>query len=125
MAAARLREEVLAEIPEWVEWGPAPTKAGGMSRWKQPYLVLSLCRMLHTLDSGTVMSKRAAGEWALDALDAEWADLIRRALADRPDPWLRVYQPADPEAAARTLAFVDYAADEAATRYGGTRSEAR
>lgn len=42
-----------------------------------------------------------------------------------PDPWLRVYQSAEPEAAARTLAFADYAVVEAATRYPETRSAAR
>jgi hypothetical protein len=39
--------------------------------------------------------------------------LIQRALDDRPDPWQRVDQAADPEAADRTLAFVDYALEEA------------
>ena len=87
----------------------APTRTGGMSRWKQTLLVLSYCRMLQTLDTGTVRSKRQGGEWALGALDADWAELIRRALDDRPDPWLKVHQPADPETADRTLAFVDYA----------------
>jgi hypothetical protein len=80
-----------------------------MSRWKQPYLVLSLCRLLHTLETGAVVSKRAAGEWALRALDPGWADLVERALADRPDPWTRVHQPADRALAERTLRFVDYA----------------
>lgn len=105
----QLRAEALATLPLYVEWAPEPTKAGGMSRWKQPYLVLTFCRLLHTLESGRVASKREAGEWALAALDEEWAPLVRQALDDRPDPWLRVYQPADPEVAARTLAFADYA----------------
>ncbi len=84
-----------------------------MSRWLQPYLVLGLARMLHTLEAGRVSSKREAGEWALEALDPEWTSLIRRALDDRPDPWLRADQPADAELVARTLAFVDYAQDAA------------
>jgi hypothetical protein len=111
VSAAQLRAEVLQALPEYAAWAPAPTKAGGMSRWKQPYLVLSFCRMLHTLVSGTVASKNAAGEWALGALDTEWASLIERALDDRPDPWLRVHQPAEPEIVERTLAFVEYAMD--------------
>ena len=107
--AAEVRREILAAMPEWVEWAPAPTKAGRMSRWKQAYLVLSFCRMLHTLDSGRLASKQQAGEWALATLAGEWRSLIRRAIDDRPDPWARVHQPADPEDAQRTLAFVDYA----------------
>jgi len=108
-----LRREMREAIVEFAEWAPGPTKAGGMSRWKQPYLVMNLCRMLHTLETGKVGSKRAGGEWALAALDPEWADLIRQALDDRADPWERVYQPADPATAERTLAFVDYALGKA------------
>lgn len=108
-----LRSEVRVAMDEFAAWAPAPTRAGGLSRWKQPYLVLSFCRMLNTLESGEIASKRAGGEWALNALDAEWSDLIQEALDDRPDPWARVYQPADPETAARTLAFVDYALGKA------------
>ncbi len=77
--------------------------------WLQPYIVLVYCRMLHTLDSGRVASKRAAGRWALGALDPRWAPLIQRALDDRPDPWLRVHQPADPTMVAETWQFIDYA----------------
>lgn len=112
VSAAQLRSEVLTTMHEWVEWAKAPE----MSRWRQPILVLSYCRMLHTLTSGRVTSKREAGEWALGTLDPEWSGLIRRALDDRPDPWLRVRQPAEAEAVDRTLAFVDYVLDEAAAR---------
>lgn len=68
-----------------------------------------MCRLLHTLRFGTVTSKRVAGEWAIAELDPDWSNLVRRALADRPDPWKRVHQPADSDDAARTLAFVRYA----------------
>jgi hypothetical protein len=116
VSADQLRDEVVAALEEWAEWAPEPTKAGPMSRWKQTLLVLSYCRMLHTLATGRVSSKRAAGEWALGALDPEWTRLIQGALDDRPDPWGRVYQPADPELAERTLAFVKYASKEGASR---------
>ncbi|MEP6910839.1 MAG: aminoglycoside adenylyltransferase domain-containing protein [Actinomycetota bacterium] len=114
VTAAQLRTEALSGIGEFVAW----TRTPDVSRWKQPYLVLTFCRLLHTLDAGVVASKRESGEWALDALDAEWASLIQQALDDRPDPWLRVHQPADPDVVARTLAFADYAASSAAA---GTR----
>jgi len=113
VSADQLRSEAREAMVEFAEWAPGPTKAGGMSRWKQPYLVLNLCRMLHTLETGKVASKRAGGEWALGALEPEWSDLIQEALDDRPDPWGRVYQPADPTTAERTLAFVDYALGKA------------
>ncbi len=84
-----------------------------MSRWQQPYLVLTFCRMLHTANKGMVASKRESAEWALGALAAEWADLIERALADRPDPWLRVHQPAARDDVDRTLSLISYATGHA------------
>jgi hypothetical protein len=93
---------------EFAAWASSPTKAGGMSRWMQPYLVLNFCRMLQTLETGEIASKKAGGEWGLVALGSEWADLIKQALDDRPDPWRRVYELADPVVAERTLAFVDF-----------------
>ena len=110
VSADELRGEVLAAMDEFADWAPIPTKGGRMSQWKQIYLVTSFCRMLHTLHSGRVSSKRAGCEWALGALPPAWTDLVRRALDDRPDPWRRVYEPADDEAIDRTLAFVDWAA---------------
>jgi predicted nucleotidyltransferase len=107
VAPEQLREEALRMIGIYVEWA---NESQEMSRWRQPYLVLTLCRMLHTLHAGVVGSKREAAEWAFDALDREWTTLIQRAIDDRPDPWLRVHQPADPEVAARTREFADYAA---------------
>jgi len=103
-------------MDEFVWW--ANFQASETNRWKQPYVVLTLCRLLHTLDAGVVPSKRQAGEWALDNLDPEWASLIHQAIDDRPDPWRRFYQPADPQLVARTLEFADYAASSAGA---GTR----
>lgn len=112
--AVQLRDEARAGVQEYAEWAAEPTGAGGMSRWKQPYLVVTFCRLLHTLAEGTVASKREAAEWALLDLAADWASLVQKALDDRPDPWARVHQPADPEVIERTLAFADYALREAA-----------
>jgi hypothetical protein len=101
-----LRREARGRVHEYADWAHELT---AMSRWEQPYLVLTLCRLLFTIATGRVGSKREAGDWALGALDAEWAGLIRQALADRADPWGRVHQPAEQELAARTVAFADYA----------------
>jgi Aminoglycoside adenylyltransferase, C-terminal domain len=77
------------------------------SRWKQQLLVLSACRILHPSDTGWVASKRVSGERALDALDTHWSALIRRALDDRPDPWERVHQAAEPDIIRATMDFID------------------
>ena len=62
------------------------------SRGYQSYIVLTLCRMLYTLQAGAVASKPAAARWAQAALGEPWAPLIERALANRHPP----YPPADP-----------------------------
>ena len=111
VSAEQLRAEVRAAMRDWAEWAREPHPRfgpGAMSRRQQGLLVLSFCRILHTLDSGVVTSKPQAGEWALRALDTEWSPLIRRALAGRPGQWRQVHEQADPEAVTRTLAFADY-----------------
>jgi len=104
-----LRSEARKKLREYVEWAHAPHVGhlSGMSRWQQPYIVLTLCRLLRTIESGRVHSKREGGEWAIQTLDPQWRDLIAGALADRPNPWERVHQDSTPELVARTRAFAD------------------
>ncbi len=45
----QLRREARARIDEYAAWAPEPTEAEPMSRWKQPYLVITFCRLLNTL----------------------------------------------------------------------------
>ncbi|HEY6032256.1 MAG TPA: aminoglycoside adenylyltransferase domain-containing protein [Gaiellaceae bacterium] len=118
--ADALRAEAVATVRETAaraRESRARYRAGdalAFNRWQQPYLVLSLCRMLYTLALGEVTSKRGAGEWALEALDGRWSGLIRRALDDRPDPWRRVHEAADAEAVEETMRFVEEALRRAA-----------
>ena len=76
------------------------------NRFYQPFAVLTYGRMLHTLATGTVVSKPAAAAWAQARLDPRWSDLIQRAVADRPDPSRRARTPADPDDVAETLEFM-------------------
>jgi hypothetical protein len=55
-------------------------------RGYQSYVVLTLCRVRHTLHAGTIVSKQVAARWAQEALDARWQALIERALAGRHAP---------------------------------------
>jgi predicted nucleotidyltransferase len=106
VSAAELRSDVLIALREWADWlGTNPS----YSRRAQGVTVLSICRILHTFESGLVTTKREAGEWALGALSPEWASLVQEALDDRPDPWSKVREPVGPDVVRRTLAFVDYA----------------
>ena len=58
---------------------PAPLHIRGY----QSYVVLTLCRMLYTLYTGSVATKPVAARWALATLDARWAPLIERAWEGR------------------------------------------
>jgi hypothetical protein len=110
ITATDLQREALVRVREYADWAH---ELSAMSRWEQPYLVLTFCRLLFTLATGRVAAKREAADWALGALDAEWVGLVRQALADRAVPWGRVSQPAERERAERTVAFAEYAARRA------------
>jgi hypothetical protein len=108
VSADELRSDVLVALREWADWlGTTPS----YSRRAQGVTVLSVCRILHTFESRLVTTKREAGEWALGALSPEWASLVQEALDDRPDPWTKVREPADPAVIRQTVAFVDYAVE--------------
>jgi hypothetical protein len=102
-----LRREVRWVIDDFGNWLRARET---WSACLQTLAVISYCRILHTLEVGAVTSKRASGEWAREALDVEWRELVDRALDDRPDPWSKVRETTDPSLVRRTLQFVDYAA---------------
>jgi hypothetical protein len=100
-----LRREVYAVIHDWgKEILTDPARFS--NRFYQGFIVLSYCRMLHSLHTGEVRSKRAGTEWAKANLSPSWARLIDRAWETRPNPEVSARQPADPQDMSRTLEFV-------------------
>jgi hypothetical protein len=80
-----LRHAVLSLLPVW----PAPLLEDASSvnsRGYQSYIVLTLCRMLYTLEFGAVASKPAAARWAQQSLPPVFAPLIERAWEGRHQP---------------------------------------
>ncbi len=63
--------------PAWVAWAHI--------RSSQAFIILTLCRLLYSLETGDVVSKPAAARWAQEALGARWDAAIRRALAGQHD----------------------------------------
>lgn len=55
-------------------------------RGSQSYVVLSICRILYTLETGAVASKRQAADWARTTLDEKWISLVDRAWTGRQSP---------------------------------------
>jgi hypothetical protein len=59
---------------------------GRESEWRdkpkyRAYAVLTVCRILYSHTSGSIVSKPAAAEWAMEKLDPSWHGLISAALA--------------------------------------------
>lgn len=54
---------------DWLDW----------MKSAQPFVVLTLCRLLYTLVTGGVASKPAAALWAEASLPSRWAEVIKRA----------------------------------------------
>jgi len=78
----QLRQAVVDVLPLWVNPiidDPSRIK----SRGYQSFCVLSLCRMLYTLQYKAILSKPAAAKWATETLDARWKPLIERAIIGR------------------------------------------
>jgi hypothetical protein len=92
VTADELRAEVRWALGLWQAWFRSTRS---ISRRALAVAVLSHARILHTLDP-------------------EWAPLLRWALEDRPDPWTKVREPADPALLRRTRQFIDHAAGWAA-----------
>jgi hypothetical protein len=102
-----LRQEIRGVMRDW--WQSIRANPEQLNnRFYQTYAVLSYCRMLHDLVTGTVGSKRAGAEWVKATLDPAWADLIDRAWKGRPNPALSSRQPADPADLQLTFAFIEY-----------------
>jgi hypothetical protein len=116
-----LRNEILATIRDWGHDILAHPERFN-SRFYQSFVVLSYCRMLQSLRTGRVESKRAGAEWAKAALDPSWAGLIDRTWDGRPNPSLSVRQPADPGDFRSTLKFVQYAIEASARLAPGVKT---
>lgn len=81
--------------------GPAPEWL--RTREYQAFAVLTMCRVLYTLEHGDVVSKPVAAAWASSELGDPWRAMIARSLR-----WCGDHTPDDMTG---TLAFVRYAID--------------
>ncbi|MEP7136985.1 MAG: aminoglycoside adenylyltransferase domain-containing protein [Chloroflexota bacterium] len=82
-----MRQAIVEVLPLWVD-PILEDQAQIKSRGYQSFIVLSLCRMLYTLQYGTIVSKRVAVQWGQDTLNNKWTALIQRAWLGRQNPGL-------------------------------------
>ncbi|HUI90437.1 MAG TPA: aminoglycoside adenylyltransferase domain-containing protein [Anaerolineales bacterium] len=105
-----LRKEILSTMREWgSEIISGQWKMD--NKWAQPYVVIMYCRMLHSLNTGRINSKLSGVQWAKNNLDSRWTNLIQRAWDERPNPSLKVRQPAEIIEVKDTIEFVRFAID--------------
>lgn len=78
------------------------------SRFGQPFAVLTFCRMLQTLQTGRVESKKSAAEWAKGIVKAKWHKLIDDAWIEREGVrhMVKIKQRAEQSVLEETLGFM-------------------
>jgi len=81
------------------------------SRFGQSFTVLTYCRMLHTLHTGTVQSKKAGMKWAKQFVEPRWVEIIDRAWKEREGVrfLVKIHQRAELPLLYETLHFIKYA----------------
>jgi len=81
------------------------------SRFGQSFTVLTYCRMLHTLLTGTVRSKKAGMQWAKQFVDPKWVKIIDQAWHEREGVrfMVKIRQRAEQALLYETLEFMRYA----------------
>ena len=80
-----LKQAAQATLEGWLE--PFLKDIGELANpGYQPYCVLTLCRILYTLEYDAIASKQVAARWVQETLGEPWIALIDRAWFGRHDP---------------------------------------
>jgi hypothetical protein len=78
----QIRQAVSGVLHEW--WFPMLDDPAWLREHGSGYhafAVVSMCRVLHALEHGTIVSKPAAAQWTQAQFDGRWNALIEKALA--------------------------------------------
>jgi len=79
-----IRRAVIGILKEW--WFPMLEDPSWLRNHKSNYhgyTVITMCRVLHALQHGTILSKPVAVKWAEEHLGAQWHGLIEQAVASQ------------------------------------------
>ena len=79
-----IRSAVLGALQEW--WFPMLDDPSWLKGHEVPYhsyAILTMCRALHAIEHGTIVSKLAAADWAKRELGDKWPLIIDQSLATR------------------------------------------
>jgi len=114
-----MRQAIVDVLPLWLNPmldDPSRIK----SRGYQSFVVLSLCRMLYTLQYGTIVSKRVAAQWGQDTLGKQWTSLIEDAWLGRQNPGLEA-RPADIHGTMNLIRYTLEYSKQIETQVNGTQ----
>jgi hypothetical protein len=81
VSADEIRQAVHGVLDEW--WFPMLENPSWLSEHGSEYhafAVISMCRALHALRHGTIVSKPVAAKWAQAEFGSQWSALIEKAL---------------------------------------------
>jgi hypothetical protein len=101
-----LRDAMRADLPDVLR--SIGTWASFDLAWTQRYTVTTYCRVLYSLATGQVASKRGALEWAYRNLEPTWRPLLTQVMDDRERGW-DPDDPPRPGSLDATYAFAVYA----------------
>jgi predicted nucleotidyltransferase len=104
VSTGELKKSVVGVLPLWIDPLLENPIQNISPRGYQSFIVLSLCRMLYTLQHGEIVSKQAAAQWAIKTLETHWKPLIEHALMGRQNSGLEVEQ----KDLNGTIAFMHY-----------------
>lgn len=79
-----IRRAVKGILQEW--WFPMLDNPNWLRKHGSEYhayAILTMCRSLHALEHGTIISKPAAARWAQEELGDTWPQIIEQSLATR------------------------------------------
>jgi hypothetical protein len=99
---ASMREALQSLEEDLLSWLPLDVA------WSQRYLVSNFCRVLYTLDTAEIASKRGAMEWAHEHLDPKWRPLLEQCIEDRALGW-NPGEPPRPGSLQAAFEFAGYA----------------
>lgn len=85
ISTGELKQAVQELIATW--WVPQLVDVSHLkSSGYRFYAILTMCRVLYTMQEEKVVSKPVAADWALQRLEERWQRLVRRALSFPQDP---------------------------------------
>jgi predicted nucleotidyltransferase len=100
-----IREAVRGILNEW--WFPMLDDPSWLRRHESNYhgyTVITMCRALHALQHGMIVSKPVAVKWARETLDTQWHGLIEQAVASQYGKHSEFFQ--------ETLEFIDFTREQ-------------